>query len=101
MAIITTLVIVWPTKNTIIGASATMGIVWLAMTYGETARSKNPKWTKATDRATPMAAPRANPMAASRHVYRACQKRYAPSDSVVPALSGATWPPRPPTRAGG
>ena len=34
-----TLVMSRPTKNTIIGASATIGIVWLAMTYGESARS--------------------------------------------------------------
>ena len=32
---ITTLVTFWPTQNTIIGARATIGIVWLAMTYGD------------------------------------------------------------------
>ena len=65
---ITTLVTSCPNANTIIGASATMGIVWLAMTYGTSARSSSGTWTKTAASATPSRPPATKPIAASRHV---------------------------------
>ena len=50
------------------GASATIGIVWLATTYGTNARSMSPKCTKAVASPIPRNAPSAKPMNASRHV---------------------------------
>ena len=58
----------WPTKKTIIGARATIGIVWLATTYGRNARSTSEKWTKAVAIAMPSTPPTTKPMKASRHV---------------------------------
>ena len=71
----TTLVTSWPSANTIIGARATIGIVWLAMTYGTKARSSSPEWTKAAASAIPMTVPAANPIAASSQVYAAAPAR--------------------------
>ncbi len=53
VAMITTEVTFWPTANTIIGASATMGMVWLATTYGTNARSASREWTKTVARMRP------------------------------------------------
>lgn len=64
----TTLVTLGPKANTIIGASATIGIVWLAITYGTKARSARREWTKIAASAMPITAPAAKPMAASRQV---------------------------------
>ena len=46
VAMITTLVRPRPKPTTISGASATIGTVWLATTYGTKARSSSPEWTK-------------------------------------------------------
>ena len=37
----------WPSANTMSGARAMIGIVWLAMTYGTKARSASREWTNA------------------------------------------------------
>ena len=47
--------------NTIIGASATIGIVWLATTYGTNARSSSREWTKAAARPMPSSPPDREP----------------------------------------
>ena len=39
-----------PSANTIIGARAMIGMVWLAMTYGTNARSSSREWTKTVAR---------------------------------------------------
>jgi hypothetical protein len=58
----------WPNANTIIGARATIGIVWLATTYGTKARSSSREWTKTVASTRPSSAPTTNPIPASRHV---------------------------------
>jgi hypothetical protein len=58
----------WPTAKAMSGASAMIGIVWLAMTYGTNARSSSREWTNAVASTSPRNAPRTNPMAASHHV---------------------------------
>ena len=68
VAMMTTLATLGPKAYTIIGASATIGIVWLATTYGTNARSASRKWTKIVARSSPSSAPSTNPMNASRHV---------------------------------
>ncbi len=65
---ITTLSTSGPKAKTIIGASATIGIVWLAITYGTRARSSSFEWTNTAARPMPMMAPTTKPMAASRQV---------------------------------
>ena len=57
-----------PNAYTIIGARATIGIVWLATTYGTNARSISREWTKIVASTRPRSAPTTKPMAASRHV---------------------------------
>src|SRR6188472_3294692 len=68
VAMTTTEMTVGPNANTIIGARATIGIVWLATTYGTNARSIRREWTKTVARTRPRTAPTTNPMNASRHV---------------------------------
>src|SRR3990172_4495075 len=68
VAMMTTLMTLWPKANTIIGARAMIGMVWLAMTYGTKARSKRREWTNAVASARPTNAPTTKPIPASRHV---------------------------------
>ena len=68
VAMITTDVTLGPKAYTIIGARATIGIVWLATTYGTNARSSSREWTKIVARTSPSSAPTTKPIAASRHV---------------------------------
>ena len=49
----------WPSANTISGARAMIGIVWLAMTYGTKARSASREWTNSGREAEPEQAARA------------------------------------------
>ena len=53
-----------PNANTIIGARAMIGTVWLAMTYGTRARSSSLEWTNTVARASPRTVPKTNPIAA-------------------------------------
>ena len=64
----TTEVTFGPKAKTIIGARATIGIVWLATTYGTNARSASREWTKTVARTRPSSAPTMKPMTASRQV---------------------------------
>ena len=57
-----------PTAYTIMGARATIGIVWLATTYGTNARSSSREWTKIVASTRPSSAPTTKPIAASRQV---------------------------------
>jgi hypothetical protein len=68
VAMMTTDATFWPKAKTIIGARATIGMVWLATTYGTKARSRSREWTKAVARTRPSRAPTTNPMNASRQV---------------------------------
>src|SRR3990170_2499787 len=45
VAMMTTLITLCPKAKTIIGASAMIGMVWLAITYGTNARSSRREWT--------------------------------------------------------
>ena len=61
VAMITTEMTFAPNANTIIGARATIGMVWLAMTYGTSARSSSREWTKSVARTSPSSAPSEEP----------------------------------------
>ena len=50
-----------PSANTISGARAMIGIVWLAMTYGTNARSASREWTNTVARPSPSRLPEHEP----------------------------------------
>ncbi len=68
VAMITTEVTDGPNANTIIGASATIGIVWLATTYGTNARSSRPEVDEERREEQAEQRPDEEAEAASRHV---------------------------------
>src|SRR5688500_11570925 len=69
-----------PAAAEMIGASATIGIAWLAMTYGMKARSDSAEWTKIEASITPMSAPIAKPRSAIVQVEYAAPTRCTSSD---------------------
>ena len=86
VAMITTLVRPRPKLTTITGARATIGIVWLATTYGTNARSNSPKWTKIDARTMPISGAEPRTRAAPRPMcmpparpgsWRGCSRRCA------------------------
>src|SRR5688572_18118749 len=70
-AMMMTAVLPRPAAALMIGASATIGIAWLATTYGMNARSDIDECTKMDARVTPMRAPIANPIIAIIQVENA------------------------------
>ncbi len=70
------------------GARAMIGIVWLAMTYGTSARSARREWTNIVARPSPSRLPSTKPMNASRHVYSAAPMRYWSRVASAPRWNG-------------
>ena len=87
----TTASTLWPMAKTIIGARAMIGMVWLATTYGTSARSSSRTWTKTRRQQRARGAPRARTRSPPRaSVKSAAPNRYWPRLSRRRRCQG--WP---------
>ncbi len=84
-----------PSPRTTIGASARIGIVCDATTYGMIPRRSTSNWARITPSTNPMTAPKRNPTAAARAVKSAACRRYShrssPVDVGSPSWSTMSW----------